>query len=177
MFFSRRGGGGKRKRQVTFSRVDFRWMMCAFKQPQFLCYILYIEQWRFRYSMPLATADGAPDPRSPGHTRALFKFRQPDDLFHTLKTVKGLLLLVPPRTPRSSGYDVYAHAVYVVICCMSIACICLLYVVICYMSLKCYVSVMCLVLAGSCYLSVSVICCYMLCNMSLICYMSVICLV
>jgi hypothetical protein len=30
--------------------------------------------------------------------------------------MEGLLLLVPPRTPRSSGYDVYAHEVYVVIC-------------------------------------------------------------
>jgi hypothetical protein len=49
---------------------------------------------------------------------------------HTLKTVKGLLLLVPPRTPRSSGYDVYAHAVYVVIC---------------YMSIICYMPVICLV--------------------------------
>jgi hypothetical protein len=45
--------------------------------------------------------------------------QQPVDLVHTLKTVKGLLLLVPPRTPRSSGYDVYAHVVYVVICYMS----------------------------------------------------------
>jgi hypothetical protein len=32
-----------------------------------------------------------------------------------LKTVKGLFLLVPSRTPRSSGYDVYAHVIYVVI--------------------------------------------------------------
>ena len=31
---------------------------------------------------------------------ALFGLRQPVDLFHTLKTVKGLLYLVPPRTPR-----------------------------------------------------------------------------
>ncbi len=49
---------------------------------------------------------------------------------HVLKTVKGLLLLVPPRTPRSSGYDVYAHTVYVVIC---------------YMSIICYMTVICLV--------------------------------
>jgi hypothetical protein len=63
-----------------------------------------------------------------------------------------------PRTPQSSGYVVYAHAVYVVICYMSLTCICLclvlaascicicpLYVVICYMSLICYMSVICLV--------------------------------
>ena len=43
--------------------------------------------------MTPATADGVPDPRCPGQTRALFKFRQPDDLYHTLKT-GGLRLLV-----------------------------------------------------------------------------------
>jgi hypothetical protein len=32
-----------------------------------------------------------------------------DDLVHTLKTMEGKLFHVPPRTPRSSGYDVYAH--------------------------------------------------------------------
>jgi hypothetical protein len=36
-------------------------------------------------------------------TCALFKCRQPDDHFHTLKTVEGLLHLVLTRTPRSSG--------------------------------------------------------------------------
>ena len=46
----------------------------------------------------------------------------------------------------SSGHDFYAHAVSVVICYMSITCICLLYVVICYMSVICSMSVMCLVL-------------------------------
>ena len=60
--------------------------------------------------------------------------------------MKGLLLLVPP--PRSGGYDVYAHVFYVVMCYMSITCICLLYVGICYMSMICYMSVLCLVLGG-----------------------------
>ncbi len=41
-----------------------------------------------------------------GSARALFKIRQPIDLFHTLKTVKGLLHLVPPRTPWNSEYGV-----------------------------------------------------------------------
>jgi hypothetical protein len=45
-------------------------------------------------------------PQYPGQTCALFKCRQLDDHLHTLKTVKGLLHLVPPRTPRSSGYGV-----------------------------------------------------------------------
>jgi hypothetical protein len=91
-----------------------------------------------------------------------------------LKTVKGMLVLVPPRTPRSSGCDVYAHVVYVVICYMSITCICMLYVVICYLSVICYMSVICLVLGTSCYMYMSVICCYMLyvCDMLNACYMS-----
>ena len=44
---------------------------------------------------------------------------------------------------------VYAHVVYVVICYMSVICICLLYVVICYVSVICYMSVICLVLGTS----------------------------
>ena len=43
--------------------------------------------------------------------------------------VKGLLLLVPP--PRSCVYVAYAHAFYVVMCYMSITCICQLYVLKC----------------------------------------------
>ena len=88
--------------------------------------------------------------------------------------MKGLLLLVPPWTIRSSGYDVYAYAVYAVICYMSITCICLLYVVICYTSVICYISVICLVLGPSCYMYMSVICCYMLYvrDMLYVCYMS-----
>jgi hypothetical protein len=49
---------------------------------------------------------------------------------HTLTTVEGAAAFVPSRTPRSSGYNFYAHAVYVVIC---------------YMSIICYMSVICLV--------------------------------
>ncbi len=122
-----------------------------------------------------AIAKGVLDPRLPWADTCAVRLRQPVELVHALKTVKGLLLLVPPRTPRSSGYDFYAHAVYVGMCYMSITCICLLYVLICYMSVKCYVSVMCLVLAASCIC----ICLFyvVICYMSLICYMSVICLV
>jgi hypothetical protein len=120
-------------------------------------------------------AKGVFDPRLPWADTFTVRLRQPVDLVHVLKTVRGLLLLVPSRTPRSSGYDFYAHAVYVVICYMSFTCICLLYVLICYMSVKCYVSVMCLVLVSSCIC----ICLFyvVICYISLICYMSVICLV
>ncbi len=86
-------------------------------------------------------------PRLPCPDTFVVRLRQPVDLVHALKTVKGLLFLVPSRTPRSSGYDFYTHVVYVM-CYMSITCTCLLYVVIYYMSVKCYVSVLCLVLAA-----------------------------
>ena len=102
-----------------------------------------------------------------------FRLRQPVDLGR-IEDGEGAVILVPPRTPRRSGYVVYADAVYVVICYMSISCICLLYVVICYMSVICYISVICLVLGPSFYMYMSVICCCMLyvCDMLYVCYMS-----
>ena len=83
-----------------------------------------------------------------GSARALFRLRQTGDQGR-IEDGEGAVILVPPRTPRRSGYVVYADAVYVVICYMSITCICLLYVVICYMSVICYISVICLVLGTS----------------------------
>ncbi len=96
-----------------------------------------------------------------GSARALFRIRQPVDLVYASIYVKGMLLLVPP--PRTGGYDVYIHVVYVVICYMSITCICLSYVVICYV---CYMLCVCYVSRSSslllyvyvCYMLVYVIC-------------------
>jgi hypothetical protein len=73
------------------------------------------------------------------HVRC-FRPRQNVDLYHALKTAKGLFPLVPPRTPRSSGYDVYADAVYVVICYMSVICICCHMLYVGYMLYVCYMS-------------------------------------
>ncbi len=103
------------------------------------CFILYIAQWNFRCSMSSGHLERWPRSSMPWAYRCDVQTSTADDLVHTFKTMEGLLLLVPPRTPRISGYDVYAHAVYVVICYMSITCICLLYVVICYMSVICIV--------------------------------------
>ena len=72
----------------------------------FLCYILYIERWGFLCTCFKTLGNVVPDPRCPGQTRVWLKFRQPDDLFHTLKTMWGLFHLVPPRTPRNSWYGV-----------------------------------------------------------------------
>ena len=172
-FFSWGGGGGEEELQDTTAET-FSQTTRVPNIPLCLCLYYILRSGSFAAAMRKAIANGGPDPRCPGQTRALFGLRQPADLVHALKTVKGLLLLVPQRTPRSSGYDVYAHAVYVVICYMSITCICLLYVVICYMSVICYISVVCLVLEPSCYMYMSVICCYVLyvCDMLYVCYMS-----
>ena len=153
----------------SFSQDDTRFQTAPF----FMLYIIYCA-----VEVSLLHASGhrekCPRPRCPGQRTCAVQASTARRQVHASKTVKGLLLLVPPRTPRSSGYDVYAHAVYVVICYMSITCICLLYVVICYMSVICYISVICLVLGPSCYMYMSVICCYMLyvCDMLYVCYMS-----
>ena len=80
MFFPWGGGGGEEEAtgQVLLSR--FRRTTRTFKQPHFLCYILYIEQWRFRCCMLQAIAKSALLDDL-GRARALFKLRQPVDLF------------------------------------------------------------------------------------------------
>jgi hypothetical protein len=97
--FSLGGGGRKRKCQGMFSRVG-RWT--TRKQSRFVIYYMlnsgglsfqHVLRSSRRGSSILDVLDSA---------RVLFKLRQPVDLFHTLKTVKGLLHLVPPRTPRNS---------------------------------------------------------------------------
>ena len=168
------GGRGRGRGSARASTADSFAGRRALSNSPSAYYILYIEQWRFRCCMLQAIAKSALDLDALGNARALFRFRQPGDLVYASIYVKGLLLLVPPRTPRNSGYDVYTHTVYVVICYMSITCICLLYVVICYMSVICSMSVICLVLGSSCYMYMSVICCYMLYvgYMLYVCYMS-----
>ncbi len=141
------GRRGKRKRQDKVSRVG-RWTTRAFKQPHFI-FILYIVQWKFRCSMSSGHRERWPRSSMTWADRCVVQASTADDLVHAFKTMEGLLVLVPPRTTRSSGYDVYAHAVYVAICYLSITCICLLYVVICYMSVVGYMSVICLVLGPS----------------------------
>ncbi len=124
------GEGAVTPRSTTDSTEQWVWCLCRYG---LCCYLLYV---CYMYMSVICCWNV--------------------DLYHELKTVKGLLSLVPPRTPRSSGYDVYADVVYVVICYMSVICICLLYVVICYMSVICYISVICLVLGPSCYMYMSV---------------------
>ena len=119
MFFSGRGGGGKRDSRAraveTFSQDD-----ASSKQPW--VYVIYymLSSGGFAAACLQAITKGVLDPRVPWADTVAVRLRQSVDLVHALKTVKVLLLLGPSRTPRSSGYDVYAHAVYVVICYMSV---------------------------------------------------------
>jgi hypothetical protein len=105
--FSGWGGGRERKRQGTFNRVGFHLTTHVFKQTHVLCYILYIEQWWIHYIKFQNIVKSVLDLDTLGSVCALFNLRQPVDLFHSLKTVKGLLHLVPSRTPRRSGYGVF----------------------------------------------------------------------
>ena len=52
------GGGGEEETPGHILLSRFRRTTRVSKQP-FLCYILYIEQWRFRYSMHQTIANGA----------------------------------------------------------------------------------------------------------------------
>jgi hypothetical protein len=134
MFFLGESGGEEKlpgHSQQGRSLDDTRFQTAPF------CYILYVDQWGFRFSMSSGHREVGPRSSIALDNTCLFRFRQPVDLVHVLKKVKGLLLPVSPRTPRNSGYDVYSHVVYVVICYMSITCYvlyvcCMLYV--CYMS-------------------------------------------
>ena len=146
-------------RRCFAGRCEFRTALCV-------CYILYVAQWKFRCCMFQTVANSALDPRGPGAAHVTVQASTTRRPVYASIYVKGLLLLVPP--PRSCVYVAYAHAFYVVMCYMSITCICQLYVLKCYMSLKCYVSVLCLVLAASC------ICICLL--YVVICYMSLKCI-
>jgi hypothetical protein len=120
MFFLGGAGEGKRSSRARFAEKFSQ--NGGLQTAPILCYILYVEQWRFRCFMSSGHRErGFFDPRTPwGQTRAMFQDSTTRRPVHSLTTVEGLLLLVPPRTPRSSGYDVYAHAVYFVICYMSL---------------------------------------------------------
>jgi hypothetical protein len=105
-FFSWWGGGGEEELQDTTSE--------AFSQDD--------TSWKFRFSVRQTIANGDPDPRCPGQTRAMFRLRQPVDLVHSLKTVKGMLLLVHHGTHGAVGMMVI-HMWSMLLCV-----ICLLYV-------------------------------------------------
>ena len=145
--FSWGGGEGEEDSPGQGLQSTFRRRRAGSNGPMFIVYYIFT-QWNFRCCMLQPSRVVPPILDALGSARALFRLRQTGDQVR-IEDGEGAVILVPPRTPRRSGYVVYADAVYVVICYMSITCICLLYVVICYMSVICYISVICLVLGTS----------------------------
>ena len=81
-FFSWGGGGGEEDSSGQVLQSRFR-RTTRVSEQSFLCYTLYIDQWGFQCNMCQTIANGAQDPRCPGH-HALFKLGQLDDpLPHT----------------------------------------------------------------------------------------------
>ncbi len=112
IFFLGGAGEGRRRRQDTFSIVCFFVGRHEFPNSPF-----YVIHYIFSNGgFTPASSDhreGAPGPRRPGQTRALFKFRQPDDFFHTLKTLNGLRSSFHHGLHGAVGMVFYAHMVYV----------------------------------------------------------------
>jgi hypothetical protein len=137
------GRGGKRKRQDMVSRFG-RWTTRDFKQPHFDIFYM-LSSGGFTATCLQVITKGVLDPRCPGQSTCSVQDSTTRPPVPHIRTVKGMLHLVPSQTPRSSGYDVYAHAVYVVICYMSVICMsvicCYSYMLyVCYILYVCYMS-------------------------------------
>ncbi len=104
MFLSWGGGGGEEELQGACCWEVFAGRGGS-KQPC-LCYILYVEQWRFRCSMSSDHRErGFLDTRTPWADACdVSGFDNPSTCSHSDDS-GGSAAFVPPRTPRSSGYD------------------------------------------------------------------------
>ena len=105
-FFSWGGGGGEE--ETPGHGLLSRFFAGRRESPNspFFYVIYYILSSGSFAASSFRASRKVPSTSTPWADVSLFKCRQLDDLFHTLKTVKGLLHLVPPRTPRNSGYGV-----------------------------------------------------------------------
>ncbi len=112
MFFL--GGlGGKRKHRAG-STGSVAGRRALSNSPIYVIYYM-LNSGGFTTACLQTITKGVLDLDDLGNARSQFKLRQPVDLFHTLKTVKGFLHLHhglhgtvgTPRTPRNSGYGVF----------------------------------------------------------------------
>ena len=128
MFFLGGAGEGKRSSRARFAE---KFSQNGGLQTALCMFILYVEQWRFRCNMSSGHRErGFFDPRTPWADACdVSGFNNSSTCSHSDDS-GGAAAPRSTRTPWSSGYDVYAHAVYVVIC---------------YMSIICYMPVICLV--------------------------------
>jgi hypothetical protein len=128
IFFLGGAGEGKRRSRVRLAERFFAGRAGS-KQPC-LCYILYVEQWRFRCNMSSVHRErGFLDPRTPWADACdVSGLDSPSTCSHS-DDRGGTTAFVPPRTPRNSGYDFFMHMrsmLLYVICPLYV--ICLLYV-------------------------------------------------
>jgi hypothetical protein len=94
------GGSGKGKRNSRSRTVEGFSQYDTSSKQVCLCYILYVDQWVFHCNMCQKIAKVPPVLDSQDRHVYCSSFD------NTLKTMKGILHLVPSRTPRSSGYGV-----------------------------------------------------------------------
>jgi hypothetical protein len=80
-------GWGRDEHHDTFNRVVFAGRHVFANSP--ILYDIYyvVNSGGFTTSCFKTIENSVPDLRFPFQTRTLLKFRQPDDLFHTLKTM------------------------------------------------------------------------------------------
>ena len=107
IFFFGGAGEGKRNSRARNAETMRRCFAgrCEFRTaPVYVIYYI-LRSGSFAASCLQDIAKGVLDPRLPWADTFAVRLRQPVDLVHALKTVKGLLLLVPPRTPRSSEFE------------------------------------------------------------------------
>ena len=130
-FFLGGEGEGKRNSRARNAETMRRCFAgrCEFRTAP-VC-MLYIICWAAEVSLHHASGhlEKCPRPRCPGQRTCAVQASTTRRPVYASIYVKGLLLLVPP--PRSCVYVAYAHAFYVVMCYMSITCICQLYVLKC----------------------------------------------
>ncbi len=85
--------GGKRRRQDTSTGLVFAGRRTFLKSPIFYVVYIYIEQWGFHWFMIQTITDGTPrDWRTWSDTYDV-EVSTTDDLFHTLKTMWGPVVL------------------------------------------------------------------------------------
>jgi hypothetical protein len=128
MFFLGGAGEGKRSSRARFAEKFSQ--NGGLRTAPILCYILYVEQWRFRCSMSSGHRErGFFDPRTPWADACdVSGFNNSSTCSHSVTTVEGLLLLVPP------GLHGVVGMMFMHMRSMLLYVICLLHVYVCCVS-------------------------------------------
>jgi hypothetical protein len=103
------GGGRGRERdnvRSPYNRVVFVGRLVLSNRPIFYFIYYILRCGGFVVSCFKTIVNVVPRASMTWTDTCALKFQQLDDLFHTWKTMEGLLHLVPSRTPRNSWYGV-----------------------------------------------------------------------